>query len=862
MSHPTFAVHCPATAKALSFTARRRARKACIGCRKRKVRCDVTLRGAPCTNCQLDAIHCVVKERASRRQLPTNDGMREVFDAPYVTPAAEESEPGIVSCVSPPEPFYESNGVANVVSPPGGKPGHVALDKERGPLIHTGATSEYASSPDLVRRRSDAVIPTFDLDDRDTTTLAHQDMSGSASSTSDSMMIPYSSYPFLAPNSLVGLPSQDLEFLERKGTLSVPVKSMLDEFMMQYFLHVHPFLPLLDEGEFWIAYRQDGPSDLTKRIPLLLFRAMIFASSSFVPQALTRALGYSGIRAARSSFYHHTKLLYDLATEKSPRLIVQVALLLSSWSPSRPGPVPPNSMWLHVAIEHARFMEAHLAWEQSSTSATGKPHSRHEPRMLRRLWWCCLVRDRFLSLGLNRRIQITKSQPALCMSDFEYEITRSEVHTAETRRTLVHIFLGLARLCNILTDLLLVVRPSGDLLELQDQRTSTLIHCKTILQSWYDEIQIEISPANAGSRVRNHPVVVHTNLMYMVYHSSRSVLHRQEVLLSCHQPQVLALDSSSHLERSLEVRKAALGTVECLRELNQLDLARYLPVSALAFTAMPLFFHILDIRVLHSNKPPNDLEARHRRLQVLIDTMKECRPRYDGVEWVISVLRYAVNLAHFYSASISNQSVAGWTDLLTQEPSLCLRLTFTIDLTLRQTKIPKDQDFPDVLRGNLTPNMGLVRELSLGQPGANPILQISALQDSDSPLDTEPLRTPSFTEMTSPCRGGSPGPQNSQDVTFENSSDTEQDCLAEEDEEFLLRELLSSFPSSPTPSKDNQTSGTAGSVSSLPLTESLNPSTFCEYPANSVCDFERLLCSDLADFGRLLYSDLAHADMS
>lgn len=41
---------------------KRRAARACLSCRNRKVRCDVVTGGHPCTNCRLDRIRCVVKQ--------------------------------------------------------------------------------------------------------------------------------------------------------------------------------------------------------------------------------------------------------------------------------------------------------------------------------------------------------------------------------------------------------------------------------------------------------------------------------------------------------------------------------------------------------------------------------------------------------------------------------------------------------------------------------------------------------------------------------------------------------------------------------------------------------------------------------
>lgn len=47
---------------------RQRARHACLECRARKVRCDVALTGAPCTNCKLDASSCAVQRRRNKRK--------------------------------------------------------------------------------------------------------------------------------------------------------------------------------------------------------------------------------------------------------------------------------------------------------------------------------------------------------------------------------------------------------------------------------------------------------------------------------------------------------------------------------------------------------------------------------------------------------------------------------------------------------------------------------------------------------------------------------------------------------------------------------------------------------------------------
>ncbi|OSS45781.1 hypothetical protein B5807_09578 [Epicoccum nigrum] len=52
---------------------KRRASKACQCCRARKVRCNVTEHGAPCTNCRLDEVECIVSESRRKKKWNKDD---------------------------------------------------------------------------------------------------------------------------------------------------------------------------------------------------------------------------------------------------------------------------------------------------------------------------------------------------------------------------------------------------------------------------------------------------------------------------------------------------------------------------------------------------------------------------------------------------------------------------------------------------------------------------------------------------------------------------------------------------------------------------------------------------------------------
>lgn len=90
--------------------------------------------------------------------------------------------------------------------------------------------------------------------------------------------ITYTYYPFIELNNLSAIPLQDVNYLDLQGCLRVPTKTILDEFVKQFFLHVHPIMPLLNEGDFWEMYgSQSQGTHVSTRISLLMLHAMLFS---------------------------------------------------------------------------------------------------------------------------------------------------------------------------------------------------------------------------------------------------------------------------------------------------------------------------------------------------------------------------------------------------------------------------------------------------------------------------------------------------------------------------------------------------------------------------------------------------------
>lgn len=171
-----------------------------------------------------------------------------------------------------------------------------------------------------------------------------------------------------------------------------------------------------------------------------------------------RNLGFGTARIARAALYRRAKLLFDLNAESCSIAISQAALLLSSWSLFSAGiQRNPSIPWLDIAIQQAKNAEAHnykviRTWPKRRA-------------VLKRLWWCCIIRDRIFGMGMRNGIKITRSdfdfqsQNALGFADLSDEIEHSKVHDPCTKRRLVEIFELLIELCIMLTDILALAFP-------------------------------------------------------------------------------------------------------------------------------------------------------------------------------------------------------------------------------------------------------------------------------------------------------------------------------------------------------------------------------------------------------------------
>ncbi|KAF5254108.1 hypothetical protein FANTH_990 [Fusarium anthophilum] len=578
---------------------KRRAKQACLHCRSRKIRCDLAFGGSPCLNCRLDEVHCEVRGRKPKRRFDTKNAR-----VPIKTNTSSATT--ISNDIWVQDGMFSTNDDSLGVCPSSpSNPSPCHLDSVQ--IESTDARSEGNST---------MLGPT---DDR----LA-----------------------FISNPDLSKLPPDDVSFLRRQGCLTVPPRPILDGFIREYFLHVHPMLPLMDESVFWEEYGQE-----TEKLSLFLIQAMLFASCSFVPESLTKELGFESPRLAAARFYQRAKLLYVFDIEPSAIDLARGALLLTFLPVSLGSDHPtPNSVWLTRAIKHAESVGASQV-EHVNGPDTGS---------LKRLWWCCILRDRSISLGQRRCVQIPGKYPLPAEEDFSSEFNllqlmarhRSASHHQETACANDH---------------------------------TTLSRCREDLSTWFSATGEEFLELGHGSEQRHPSVIVYTNFVYMQYYTAKLLLHHQKLIADVGLSDLIEFLPSALID---EVRSATFRFIDHLSEPVRLGLARFLPISVAAFAAVPMAMHVFEARL------GGQVTENERRLRILIEMLEAHQPRFEGIEPLSLLVRQTVTSVESGLASQGKDCLRSWTDIIAYQPYQYLNCTSVLERALCSSQELKGCSMP------------------------------------------------------------------------------------------------------------------------------------------------------------------------
>ncbi|KAH8800627.1 fungal-specific transcription factor domain-containing protein [Xylogone sp. PMI_703] len=533
---------------------RKRSVVACQLCRQRKVRCNVFMSGPPCINCLQDGLDCQVISR--RNQKP--DSVSALQPCPAIwspqTPASgsmhgnptdNHSPATLISSMSAPlqpapdEMTCRDNAAAFSAAIVSDKPG-------------TNPTPYYLGEKQGIAFLLDVCKP-----------------NGGSSSRGSHFLVPKAVINSQQP--------EDLAYLWAKGAFSIPSEEVCGSLLQCYFRHVHPFLPIIDVTNFINQYDNGGP----RRISALLLWSMFSVASNFVEHATTQLAGYSSHKEMKRSMYQRAKVQDKL-------VLIQSVILMAFWysdTDDRTG----SWHWIGVAISLCQALGLNRSPDMSKLNWHISGVQR---RLWRRIWWTCLLRDRWISFVIGRPLRINLEDCDIPMPSVEDVLSElRDISTIERKKYSISDSSELAECWVNLVKLSIAL---GKILTLNSNQDGVFPVAAEVEVCHKDILNC----LGTGKKsVEKRPQIVE-------FHLHQFQLHYEAVIIALYRPYLLndiVNNPSANEEEWLStarrrVRHATASTHSFLDNIVAMNMIQYLGPMTLTVLVPTMHIHLLALR--------------------------------------------------------------------------------------------------------------------------------------------------------------------------------------------------------------------------------------------------------------------------
>ncbi|KAJ8115998.1 hypothetical protein OPT61_g2489 [Boeremia exigua] len=298
------------------------------------------------------------------------------------------------------------------------------------------------------------------------------------------------------------IPPDDISYLEAKEAFSAPPDAILNMLIAVFMEQVFPLYPIVNPHEFLAQHE-------VRKLPWILVHSVCFMAATFCPLRILHQAGFDNRRQARSRFYGKAKALFDIGYERSKVVTLQVAILLSFWGGS------PNHhcnfyTWISTGVTIAETIGCHR-------SMTGLNIASQDRSLLKRVWWTLVVRDAACASMHGRPFKINLDHcdvDELVMEDFEFEDFVVSDHARNTSRLTGMYQIQMAKLALLLRTIVTIrFYPRS-----QDLGSPSVL--QELLLQWRNQLPASLQWTDND--------VVHTN----VFRTTLCVLYNHNVVLS------------------------------------------------------------------------------------------------------------------------------------------------------------------------------------------------------------------------------------------------------------------------------------------------------------------------------------------
>lgn len=362
--------------------------KACVNCHRRKVRCDALVKGIPCSNCHSqNRPGCRIYEKP-KKGASLNRSAREILPL-----QPRDIQPQVQRAVTAPTTPVSINNEPNTTEDPRpafSEASYSFQDRQRtaspSAATHAGDYEDEQASRNLAEFISRDEIRVRVLTDQSRLSFIGTE---------------FSNLNYLVMQRSRSLGQSGLHFgtrqLARKYTahdfkhlpsevVELPEKSLADELVQAFFIHVNRGWPIVDEVSFMEKYNGNDPKN---PVPLLLLHA-VFLVGCHVLSAEREEL-----KELKRVCFRKVKTLFDSRFEQDRAMYIQAALLVT-WNSDGLEDVVANCWhWIGLAARAALGMGMHRDASQCSMVDINK-------RSWVRIWWVLYQFDVMVSTFYGR----------------------------------------------------------------------------------------------------------------------------------------------------------------------------------------------------------------------------------------------------------------------------------------------------------------------------------------------------------------------------------------------------------------------------------------------------------------------------
>ncbi|KAG0131989.1 putative fungal-specific transcription factor [Tuber indicum] len=381
-------------------TKRKRSMIACKNCNERRVRCDASTIGLPCSNCQHSGKgECQFIEskrvRGARGRFERQDGKSEESVSPKVVDFSPAR----------PELAAAKRGRRHSIS---------GIDGEEWQQLQQNAASNRSNG---------------------TMTYLGESWHLAWAMGSDAKTAPLHR-PHLYLGDEKDINHRLNKELWERGAYMLPRSEVRDRLIVEYFRIFHPCYPILDKRKFLHSIK-------TNTFSHILMQSVLTVAATHCDLSILQNAGYIRRHEAVEIFYKRARSLFDGDVEPDKMINMQSMFLLQFWWRA-PSDQRDTLWWLGGAIRLAQTMGLHRNPKNS-------PMSIDIRRIWKRAWWCLYIRDRQCSSSLGKPVMIRNED-----CDVE-DLTPDDFADDDHGTPPEHIIyiMQQASLCKILGDMLL-----------------------------------------------------------------------------------------------------------------------------------------------------------------------------------------------------------------------------------------------------------------------------------------------------------------------------------------------------------------------------------------------------------------------